>query len=833
MQASQMQNEARISAEDNAERLLFSLSSLGEIGELFISETDFEKIAETALRGIMGAVAASCGALLVFNGESRSLTCTVAHGLRTPQLQIEVDSTLHTLLVKAQSPLILDRKQRALPEPLKPCAEALRLLKAHLCIPLVVRGDLLGLLVLGEKFLQETYGDEDLHLLGAIGHHFSIGLYNQRLIAESRETNFQLNRKVVEQETLYDAGLTLSSTLEVEEVIEEILLLAVGVVDARGGFLFVKDERSGRPVLEHQIGLSEKQCEALNEPSLRRRLGRAMKFRKLLRLGPEDVPDDLEVEHTVIAPVGELGLLGVVDKESRQGIQPFSEADVHLLELLGQQAGAALANARLYKNILEVKNTNQNILSSIGDGVISTDLEGRIVQVNLSVIERIFRGIRVPIGRSCARFFRQRGCTRIAEAVNLSLQDGESRRVDGEQVTETGVTLNARIATLRNERKEVQGVVIALEDLTQEMRIETMFKQYASDQVVELLLDQEEPPVLGGEEREVTILFVDMRGSTALLERIGAEEMVASLNDCFSRLNEIIFENNGTFDKYTGDGFMVVYGAPLSFPDDSERAVRTALAMRDEMVRFNKKREEPLNLAFGISRGRVLAGNIGSLRRMEYTVYGPSVNLASRLCDGARGGQIWVGPNIYGELKGRFEFEYLGRQSFKGTESDVYEILGPKGTRRRSSLKKDGETMAKKRTVEKKVDLTIPMLPEMELAATKTAEAVANFMKLEQDKVEEIKMALIEACINAFEHSQSKDRRVFINFDIGEQDLTIQITDTGQGFDPEAMRAEVVKRRERGESRRGWGLKIMEELMDEVKFQSDQNGTAITMVKHR
>lgn len=93
--------------------------------------------------------------------------------------------------------------------------------------------------------------------------------------------------------------------------------------------------------------------------------------------------------------------------------------------------------------------------------------------------------------------------------------------------------------------------------------------------------------------------------------------------------------------------------------------------------------------------------------------------------------------------------------------------------------------------------------------------------------------ALIEACINAFEHSESKDRRVYINFDIGDRELTIRISDKGPGFDPGKAKAEVVERRERRESRRGWGLTLMEELMDEVKVQSDENGTVLTMVKRR
>ncbi len=130
------------------------------------------------------------------------------------------------------------------------------------------------------------------------------------------------------------------------------------------------------------------------------------------------------------------------------------------------------------------------------------------------------------------------------------------------------------------------------------------------------------------------------------------------------------------------------------------------------------------------------------------------------------------------------------------------------------------------------VDLVIPMIPEMELTASTTAEAVGNFMRLNADQIDEIKIALIEACINSFEHSQSKNRRVNINFEISSEQLTIQISDEGQGFDLDQVRTEIKDRRDKNE-KRGWGLKIMQELMDEVRVESGDKGTTITMVKYR
>ena len=131
----------------------------------------------------------------------------------------------------------------------------------------------------------------------------------------------------------------------------------------------------------------------------------------------------------------------------------------------------------------------------------------------------------------------------------------------------------------------------------------------------------------------------------------------------------------------------------------------------------------------------------------------------------------------------------------------------------------------------REVDLVIPMIPDMELTATKVAEAVGEFAKLDPQKIDEVKMALIEACINAAEHSGSEDRRINISFEIGDDELSVQISDSGQGFDLSKVRGELEKRHETG--KRGWGLTIMEAFMDDVQIQSGDEGTVITMKKRR
>ena len=134
--------------------------------------------------------------------------------------------------------------------------------------------------------------------------------------------------------------------------------------------------------------------------------------------------------------------------------------------------------------------------------------------------------------------------------------------------------------------------------------------------------------------------------------------------------------------------------------------------------------------------------------------------------------------------------------------------------------------------VEKNVDLSIPMLPDMEITATAVAESLGVFIGLDQDKIEEVKIALIEACINAFEHSKSPERRIDLNFQITDRGLRVLISDGGEGFNLDEAQARIAEKREKGLPR-GWGLTLMNELMDEMDIDTSDNGTLITMVKYR
>ena len=140
--------------------------------------------------------------------------------------------------------------------------------------------------------------------------------------------------------------------------------------------------------------------------------------------------------------------------------------------------------------------------------------------------------------------------------------------------------------------------------------------------------------------------------------------------------------------------------------------------------------------------------------------------------------------------------------------------------------------------VMREVTLALPMVPEMEIEASKTATAIAEFMRMSPDRIDEVRMAVVEACINALEHSRAADKEVYVTFEVlGKKDdpekLRITVRDTGVGFSPEELAEPTIEEKLKSQRKRGWGLKIIRGLMDEVEIRSNRTGTTVVMSKLR
>lgn len=213
-------------------------------------------------------------------------------------------------------------------------------------------------------------------------------------------------------------------------------------------------------------------------------------------------------------------------------------------------------------------------------------------------------------------------------------------------------------------------------------KIKNIFSKYVSKGVVDELLKNQEIK-LGGEKRVVSVLFSDIRGFTSMSEKIKPEEVVAILNEYLSEMTDIIFANKGTLDKFIGDAVMAVFGSPFYLKDHAQRAVKTAVQMIKRLNELNEKwikeGKKTLKIGIGINSGEVIAGNMGSLKRMEYTVIGDNVNLASRLesMNKELGTEILISENTYKEVKDIVKVRKFENVKIRGKEESitVYEVL--------------------------------------------------------------------------------------------------------------------------------------------------------------
>lgn len=240
-----------------------------------------------------------------------------------------------------------------------------------------------------------------------------------------------------------------------------------------------------------------------------------------------------------------------------------------------------------------------------------------------------------------------------------------------DEIGELGRSLGAMASALEESEAEIARQAQLRNDLG----------RFLSKDLVEAIVRGEHKLALGGERAEVSVLFADVVAFTSLCESRRAEEVVALLNELFSMLTEVVFRHGGTVDKFVGDCLMAVWGAPVRHPDHAARALSAA----EDMMRFLETANETfrekygttIQLGVGINSGEAIVGNIGSDKRMEYTVIGDVVNVAARLEAIARPNQVLVAEATKARAEDAFELSLLGERALTGRQAttQVYELV--------------------------------------------------------------------------------------------------------------------------------------------------------------
>ncbi|MFZ2300350.1 MAG: adenylate/guanylate cyclase domain-containing protein, partial [Gallionella sp.] len=226
------------------------------------------------------------------------------------------------------------------------------------------------------------------------------------------------------------------------------------------------------------------------------------------------------------------------------------------------------------------------------------------------------------------------------------------------------------------------GSMFVIEDISSEKRIKSTMSRYMDPGIADRLVASG-AELLGGQNVEATVLFSDIRGFTTLTEQLGAQGTVALLNEYFTLMVDCIQREEGMLDKFIGDAIMAAFGIPVLHNDDADRAVRASIAMMETLNKWNQQRASegklPVNIGIGLNTDNVVSGNIGSNKRMDFTIIGDGVNLAARLESACKqyGAKILISEFTMSKLQDTYRHREIDLVVVKGKTQPVaiYEIL--------------------------------------------------------------------------------------------------------------------------------------------------------------
>ncbi len=540
---------------------------------------------------------------------------------------------------------------------------------------------ILGVLqVLNKK--DGIFTENDEQTLRIFASQAAIAIQNARL-------NEELHKRIQVSEILLSVMHDVSSELEIDRLLQKIVYHTSEAMNAERCTLFMVDRNTGdlwskvaqgdnitEIRIPHGAGIAgfvAASGETVNIPDVYQDS----------RFNPEvDRRTGYRTRNMLTMPVRDekqtiIGVMQVLNKKT--GV--FTRDDEELLDALASQTAIALENSRMFEEVRYMKNYNDSMLRTMATGVVTLDSSGKVAYCNLAGLEIFWRGEDVDLGQPCEEFFGQSLNPDIVLAVTRALADGNSYTAYDVKYCKTEdeiLNINFHVLPLRDSKGKSLGVVVVANDITQEQRLMSTLSRYVTREIAEELLKDQSRLKLGGNRSMVAVLFSDIRNFTTLSERLSAEEVVSLLNEYFTRVIEPVFRYEGTLDKFIGDAFMAVFGAPISHADDAERAVRCAIDMRRALRDYNRERaargEAPIENGVGITWGEAVSGNIGSERRMDYTVIGDTVNVASRLESLSKEYpcKILVNEPIFREVQGKIACLDLGLAHVKGKAGEVH-----------------------------------------------------------------------------------------------------------------------------------------------------------------
>tara|TARA_E500000331_G_scaffold3080_1_gene3156 strand:+ start:496 stop:2745 length:2250 start_codon:yes stop_codon:yes gene_type:complete len=564
--------------------------------------------------------------------------------------------------------------------------------KNIICVPVrTVRNDLLGVVqILNKK--KGRFTKEDLEILEAITTQAAVSLQNARGMEEmvkSREKEMQF----------LDIVSDVTAEIELGSLLQRVMVESTHMLNADRATLFLNDKKSNELFSRVAMGDGIGEIRLPNDAGIAGAVFQSQETINIpyayadLRFNPGfDKQTGYFTSSILCVPIinKEGECIGCTQALNKKG-GAFTDEDESRLKAFTQQVAIALENAKLFEDVAKERAYNHSMLTSMSNAVITIDDEGKIVTCNKAGLKLLKIRTDDIVNKTSEEFFTN-GRSWILDKIKLCeetkeadlLMDAEFEVGSHEDDNNEVISANISFLPLENQDPDGRmdqgqghlGTLIMIEDISDEKRMKSTMSRYIDPGIADQLMSKG-TDIMGGQETEATLLFSDIRGFTTITESLGAQGTVSLLNEYFDIMVEAISEQGGMVDKFIGDAIMAGFGIPIAHDDDEDRGVRAGINMIKRLWEWNEQREKegkmPVDMGLGLNTDKVVSGNIGSSKRMDYTMIGDGVNLAARLESACKSysARILISDYTFKKLKGTYQIRYIDDVVVKGKTEPV------------------------------------------------------------------------------------------------------------------------------------------------------------------
>jgi adenylate cyclase len=656
----------------NVSRRVSGTESLDEI---------LDALVETTSR----AIGADRSSFFLFDPNTNELFSRSAQGIHRREIRFSSTEGVGGAVFQSREPMIVDDAYSDSRFNADVDKETGYTTKTILCVPIrTVKDEVIGVAQCLNKH-NGPFTEKDESLLMDIA---------QMAVPALRSSQFvERMRKVRAQEMEFLSVVAdITSELELDSLLARVMAEATRMLDAERSTLFLHDEKTDTLFsrVAQGSGVGE-----IRLPSHAGIAGTVFTNNKTiniphayadLRFNPGfDKTTGFFTRSILCTPVvNKYGkVIGVTQALNKRG-GPFSEEDESRLKAFTAQVAIALENAKLFDDVQKMKNYNESMLLSMSNGVVTLSEKRVVVTCNEAGLKIFQCAATDIIGKKAEEIFTGKNEWIVERIAKVEAQKTSDNQMDVEiEVGGQTATVNFSVLPLKTDHAEQLGTMLMIEDISTEKRVKATMSRYMDPTIAARMLEDDDGAALGGQSTRTTVMFSDIRGFTPITEQLGAQGTVSFLNEYFTLMVDIITKEEGMLDKFIGDAIMAAFGLPMPHDDDEDRAVRASIKMIQACWKYSAERIAkgfvPVDMGIGLNTDMVVSGNIGSAKRMDYTLIGDGVNLASRLESACKqySARILISENTYKRLRGTYRVRDIDMVIVKGKTEPVgvYEVL--------------------------------------------------------------------------------------------------------------------------------------------------------------